>query len=129
MNQGVIKQLAGTRMAIGAGAWAVPRISGRLFGLDVDGNPQAPYLARLFGVRDIALGIGLITSSGGPQAQWLRLGIACDLADAAAGVISGRNGELPPVATVLVTGTAVLAAGMGIAAMLGGSEAPGESLT
>lgn len=122
MKQSLIRNLVGTRIAIGAGAWLMPRISGRLFGLDVAGNPQAPYLARLFGVRDVALGVGLATSRGTQRAQWLRLGVACDLADAAAGIIGGRNGELPPLTTGLVTATAVLAAGLGVAAMLGGEE-------
>ncbi len=43
------------------------RISGRLFGLDVPGNPQAPYLARLFGARDAALAYG-VQSTQGPHA-------------------------------------------------------------
>src|SRR5207245_5660578 len=55
---GTIKGLAGLRVAIGVTAWLFPNLAGRLFGLDPESNPQAPYLARLFGVRDIALGLG-----------------------------------------------------------------------
>jgi hypothetical protein len=119
MNEQLIQQLVATRAAIGAGAWLMPRFSGRLFGLDPDANPQAPYLARLFGVRDVALGVGLNSSSGAERQQWLRLGVACDLADAAAGVLAGRSGSLPKRATLLVTATALAAAAMGIAAMRG----------
>jgi hypothetical protein len=119
MNEQLIQQLVATRAAIGAGAWLMPRFSGRLFGLDPDANPQAPYLARLFGVRDVALGVGLSSSSGAERQQWLRLGVACDLADAAAGVLAGRSGSLPKRATLLVTATALAAAAMGIAAMRG----------
>jgi hypothetical protein len=105
------------RGAIGAGAWLAPRLSGRLFGLDPAGNPQAPYLGRLFGARDVALAAGLSASSGTERAKWLRVGIACDLADAAAGLLAGRRGELPKLATVMVTATALGAAALGVMAL------------
>lgn len=123
MSEQIIQGLVGVRSAIGAGAWLAPRLSGRLFGLDVDGNPQAPYLARLFGVRDVALGLGLAGSQGSQRQQWLQLGVACDLADAAAGVLAGRSGALPARAAVMVTATALVAAALGIAALQGDSRA------
>ncbi|PZR65834.1 MAG: hypothetical protein DLM63_10650 [Solirubrobacterales bacterium] len=88
-----------------------------MFGLDPDGNPQSPYLARLFGARDVALATGLNLSSGEARSLWLRIGIACDLADAAAGALGGRRGYLDPFPTFLVTATALGAAGLGVAAL------------
>lgn len=117
MNEQIVNGLVGLRAAIGAGAWLAPRLSGRLFGLDVAANPQAPYLGRLFGVRDVALAVGTSSSSGSERAQWLRLGVACDLADAVAGLLAGRRGDLPKPATFMVTTTALLAAGLGVAAL------------
>ncbi|MFL5822404.1 MAG: hypothetical protein ACJ764_03070 [Solirubrobacteraceae bacterium] len=117
MNDGAVKALTRVRAAIGAGAWLAPRLSGRLFGLDPEANPQLPYLGRLFGVRDAALAVGLGSSNGTQRAQWLQLGLACDLADAMAGVLAGRRGQLPPRSAVLVTGTALFAAGLGVAAL------------
>jgi hypothetical protein len=119
MNGGITNALIGVRGAIGVGAWAAPRFSGRLFGLDPEANPQAAYLGRLFGVRDAVLAVGLATNSGRQRAQWLQLGVVCDLADALAGVLAGRRGELPPQATVMVTATALVAAALGIAALQG----------
>jgi len=119
-NDQTIRSLAGIRVAIGTSAWATPRLAGKAFGLDADGNPQSPYLARLFGVRDIALGIGTLTTTGESQRRWLALGMLCDAADAAAGVLAGRAGYLPKVPTVLVTGVALLAAGLGAAALANG---------
>jgi hypothetical protein len=124
MSEQLVQRLVVTRTAIGAGAWLAPRLSGRLFGLDPDANPQAPYLGRLFGARDVALGVGLQSSKGLERQQWLRIGVACDLADAAAGVLAGRSGALPKHATVLVTATALLAAAMGLAAMRGEEPPP-----
>lgn len=117
-NEQIVQGLIGTRTVIGAGAWLAPRLAGRLFGLDPAANPQAPYLGRLFGVRDVALAAGL-TGSDEQRARWLRIGIACDLADAVAGLLAGRRGELPKRATMLVTATALGAAAMGIAALQG----------
>jgi len=117
VNEQILKGLVVLRGAVGVGAWLAPRFSGRLFGLDPEANPQAPYLGRLFGVRDVALAFGLSTSRGTQRVQWLQIGIACDLADAAAGVLAGRRGELPTRATVLVTATALLAATLGVVAL------------
>src|SRR5437763_13812554 len=96
-NDQAVRSLAGVRMAIGTSAWATPRLAGKAFGLDSDANPQSPYLARLFGIRDIALGIGALTSTGESRRRWLVLGLCCDAADAAAGVLAGRGGYLPKV--------------------------------
>lgn len=114
---GTLKALGGLRIAIGVASWATPRVAGRLFGLDAQENPQAPYLARLFGARDVALGWGTLGSQGDAQRRWLLAGIACDLADAAAGIAGGRAGYLPRLTTVLVTGTALSAAALGAAAL------------
>ncbi len=112
-----LQALVSTRTAIGVSSWVAPGLAGRAFGLAVAGNPQAPYLARLFGVRDIALGVGVQQTTGDARRLWLKLGIACDLADAAAGIISSRDGSLPQVSAALVTATAFVAAGLGIAAL------------
>jgi hypothetical protein len=109
--------LVTTRTAIGVGSWAAPGLAGGLFGLDVAANPQSPYLARLFGVRDLALGVGVAATQGEARKLWLKIGIACDLADAAAGVLAGRGKYLDPIPTALVTGTALLATGLGVLAL------------
>lgn len=109
----MIRNLVAVRLSIGLGAWLMPRVAGRLFGLDVKGNPQAPYIARLFGARDVALAIGTLTSDGDAETQWLRAGLGCDVADAFAGVAGWRAGYLPPITAALVTGTAVAAAAQG----------------
>ena len=48
--------LALGRIAIGATALASPDLAGKLFRLDVAANPQLPYMSRMFGSREIALG-------------------------------------------------------------------------
>lgn len=109
--------LSTLRVAVGAGAWATPNLAGRLFGLDTAANPQAPYLARLFGIRDIALAVAATQSTGSSRRLAWQLGIACDLADAAAAWLGGRNGSLSKGTVVLAGGTALAAAGLGVAAL------------
>jgi hypothetical protein len=115
--------LAGTRIAVGASSWLTPRLAGRAFGLDTANNPQSPYLARLFGVRDLALGVGALTSTGESRRRWLTLALACDAADAAAGVFAGRAGYLGKLPTAVVTAAALAGVAMGVAA-LAGDDAP-----
>lgn len=118
MNQTTaLKALAGVRLLIGVASWTTPRVAGKLFGLDAEANPQAPYLARLFGVRDVALAWGAIGTEGDARRQWLMAGLACDVADAVAGIAGGRGGYLSKPTSVLVSGTAVSAALLGVLAL------------
>src|SRR3954468_22264232 len=117
-----VQMISGLRAQIGASAWLAPNLTGKLFGLDPDSNPQAAFLARLFGVRDLALAAGTFGSTGESRTQWLRLGVACDLADAAAAYLAGRNGTVPRHAAVLAGGTPIAAAGLGVAALTQGEQ-------
>jgi hypothetical protein len=119
-----LKLLIAIRVSIGSGAWLTPRLAGRLFGLDAEANPQLPYMGRLFGVRDVVLGAGAQVSTGDSQRLWLQLGLVCDATDAAAGLIAGRNGEIPKLTTVLVTAPALLGIALGAAALQAGDQEP-----
>ena len=124
-RQQLINGLSGLRLAVGVSSWATPRVAGKLFGLDAEANPQSPYLARLFGIRDVALAWGTLSSTGSAQRQWLVAGLACDAADAVAGIVGGRAGYLPQVTSVLVTGTALSAALLGAAALANDGSSQG----
>jgi hypothetical protein len=104
-------------MAVGVASWTTPRLAGKLFGLDAEANPQSPYLARLFGARDLALAWGVLGAEGNARRQWLAAGIACDAADVLAGIAGGRGGYLPKVTSVLVSGTALSAVALGTVAL------------
>ena len=123
----MVRTITSLRIAIGVVSYLAPRLGGRLFGLDVDRNPQAPYLARLFGIRDLVLAVGALQSKGAAQKQWLQLGMACDVADVGAALLGRRDGSLPLVTTVLVGGTAVAAAGLSAAAASEVDQAPSSS--
>ena len=123
----MVRNIAFLRIAIGVVSYLMPRLGGRLFGLDVANNPQAPYLARLFGVRDLVLAVGALQSSGAAQKQWLQMGMACDVADVGAALLGRRDGSLPLATTVLVGGTAAAAAALSAAAAGEVDQAPSSS--
>jgi hypothetical protein len=85
--------------------------------LDPDSNPQSPYLARLFGVRDVAMGYGTQTATGDARRTWLMAGVAVDAADTLAAFFGGRRGYLSPVQTALLAAPAIAATAMGIMAL------------
>jgi hypothetical protein len=118
------KILSTLRIAVGAGAWLSPGIAARLFGMDAAANPQLPYMARLFGIRDIALAVGTNQTTGPSRRLWWQIGIACDLFDAVAAYLGGRCGSRSKGRVVLAGGTAVAAAGLGVAAMQADDAAP-----
>ncbi|HTX45330.1 MAG TPA: hypothetical protein VMD48_03585 [Solirubrobacteraceae bacterium] len=108
--------LPAVRFAIGAGAFAAPVLTGKAFGLSTKDNHEAVFLGRLFGIRDLALGIGQTLSSGEGNALWWQLGIVCDFGDAIAAFKMFKAGG-PKVASVLAGATALSAVGLGIAAL------------
>jgi hypothetical protein len=116
MNDISSKALPGLRLAIGIGAWTAPGLTGKLFGFDLSSDQQSTYFGRLFAIRDVALGIGALTTTGETRRLWWQLGVLCDVADAAAGMLGVRGG-IPKRAGVPATLVAVGAAGMGIAAL------------
>jgi hypothetical protein len=117
-----IKNISVVRAVVGAVAWIAPRPAGRLFGLDSDANPQAPYLGRLFGARDVALACGTLTTGGEAQDRWLMAGLGCDVADAAAGIAAWRGGYLSSLSGLLVTAAALNGVVLGVVALRGGGD-------
>jgi hypothetical protein len=118
-SEDAVKTITRIRLPIGLGAWLTPVLASKLFGLDAANNPQSPYLARLFGARDVALAAGVLQSTGEARRTWLRIGLACDVADAAAGIIGGREGYLSPFASALVTAPALVGVALGARALQG----------
>jgi hypothetical protein len=91
------------RLTFGVAAWLAPRSVGNAIGLDVSGNPQAVYLARIVAVRDLVLACGALGTDGAVQRQWLLAGLVCDSADTLAGVAAGRGGYLPKRTSAYLT--------------------------
>jgi hypothetical protein len=105
-----IVSLAAMRIGIGALAWARPDLAARLFGLQSP-DGQARYLWRLFGVRDVLVGLGTVSGTGPRRRVWARVGLACDVADGAAGALS-RN-DVPRAGAAAMVGVPAAAVAFG----------------
>ncbi|PRC43979.1 hypothetical protein C6A85_000000102570 [Mycobacterium sp. ITM-2017-0098] len=85
-------------------------MAAKMFGFSgTDG--QSRYLWRLFGVRDVLVGLGTVTASGPRRRTWARVGLACDVADGAAGVL-GRT-EVNRVSAAAMVGVPAAAVAFG----------------
>ena len=104
------------RLLVGGASYLAPGLSARLSGFDPDGNPQAAYWARLFGVRDVVLGLGALQAEGEARRRIVRLTAACDAADLVSTLAGRRAGYLSPAATALASGVAITAGAVAAAA-------------
>ena len=121
-SDAAVKNLSVLRIVVGLLAWLAPNLAGRAFMLDVPGNPQAPYLARLFGVRDVFLGVVTAQANGAARGKLLAAGIAVDSADAAAALLGARSGYFSKSTGTLLAVPAVAAAAMGMLALQGNAK-------
>lgn len=115
------RTLVGVRFVLGLSSWLTPRFFMRALWMDPQANPQAGYMARLFGIRDITLGLGLVLTHGSSRRLWWGLGMLCDLGDLLSGVLSARHGELPSQPRVLapmLVAAGAIGASLGAAALL-----------
>lgn len=111
-----VNGLALGRIAIGATALASPDLAAKLFRLDLARNPQLPYLSRMFGSREIALGAITLLAKGKARRKLIALGIAVDGADAFAGYDAMKSGS---VSQSVGVGLTVPAVGAVIAGAIG----------
>jgi hypothetical protein len=109
---------AAGRFLVGATSWAAPRRATRLMGLDIKA-PAGSYWARLFGIRDVVLGAGLVLADeGDDRRRWRVMGIASDVMDAVAGEIAARESGAKGASRWLLPGFAAFAAALGVAGLL-----------
>jgi len=119
------RSLVPSRRALTTGRFIVaathlfaPRLTTRLFRLTADGTPAIPY-ARMFAIRNAALGLGLLRLDNftKPQ-QFLALNIVMDAVDAAAFLDAGARREVSRTSTVLTASVALSAVVAGTAAYI-----------
>ena len=84
------------RIAVGAWFVVLPGLAGRMW----IGSPAAErpvkVLARAFGVRDLALGLGVLIAldRGAPVRGWIEAGLLSDAVDTCASLLAGSS--IPP---------------------------------
>src|SRR4051812_39041508 len=106
------------RIAVGTLALAKPELAAKSFQLDPAANPQVPYLLRLFGSREIVLGLVTLLARGRSRSGLVGLGIGVDAADAATAVLAMRDGTVSKRTAYTLIGPAVGAIGSGVVGLL-----------
>lgn len=84
------------RIAVGAAFVLFPGLAGRMWiGSDAVRRP-VKVLARAFGVRDLAIGLGIVIAldRGTPVRGWIEAGALSDAIDTAASLLAGSS--IPP---------------------------------
>lgn len=109
-----VTSIAIVRIAVGALSVARPELAAKAFRLDHANNPQMSYMTRMFGSREVALGLTTLVSKGRSRRALTALGIAVDGADAFAGYDAGRTGAVSQSTSGLLTAPAVLAVAGGL---------------
>src|SRR4051794_16130934 len=105
------------RIAIGAAALANPDATAKMFRLEPTTNPQIPYMTRLFGSREIALGVITLLARGKTQRGAIGLGVLVDAADAGAGYLAMQDGSVSRKTAMTLAVPALGAAASGVLAL------------
>jgi hypothetical protein len=105
------------RIVVGVLSFAQPALAAKLFGLDIENNPQGPYLARLFGSREVALGASTLLARGKTRRNLVLAGVGVDLADAATGVLGIQDKSVPVRPGAMLVAPALGAVLAGIAGL------------
>ena len=114
------KTLAGLRTGLGVASLLAPRVTGGVFGIDAEANPAAPYLARLFGARELFMAAPVLLDLDGIDQRLLaEYGMAVDAADTVAALLAGVSGSLSWRASIPAATIAGIAVWLGIEATSG----------
>jgi hypothetical protein len=114
------------RIAIGAAFVLFPGIAGRMWiGSDAARRP-VKVLARAFGARDLAIGLGVVIAldRGTPARGWIEAGVFSDAIDTAASLLAG--GSIPAAIRwpAIALGAGSTAAGARLAPQFSDSTEP-----
>ena len=112
------RALIGLRLALGAAAYIVPSEAARMFGIDAEESPAMDSAVRLFGARELALGLGLVGKTG--ATRWLMLGMMSDGLDALTVILGARDRRLGQQTIVVGGGLATAAVLLGVRSIVGG---------
>lgn len=106
------------RIAVGAVALARPEAAAKALQLDPTTNPQLPYVARLFGSREIALGLVTLFARGKGRTSVVTLGVLVDAADVGAAYVAMKEGSVSQRSAGALIGPAVGAIAAGLTSIV-----------
>ena len=83
------------RLANGSLALFAPDVLGKRLGVATKDSPGLGYGLRLFGVRTVLLGLGLLRARNDAESPVVRQALVVHTADTAAALVVMQRGELP----------------------------------
>lgn len=108
--------MAVTRVGAGVLTYANPELSAKVSGIK-GGSESSAYTARLFGSRDAALGLAVLSGNRSVRRNALRMGVVIDALDCAAAVMDAKRGKLTAAGSALLIGGAAAFAVLGVVAL------------
>jgi len=106
--------LAQGRLAVGVTAIVAPRLAARAMGIDPAANPATPYLARMFGAREVYMAVPfLLPVPGLDESELASRAVAVDALDAGASLLAGARGLIPWRSALPATAVAILGSWLG----------------
>jgi hypothetical protein len=105
------------RIAVGTLAVANPDLVAKTLQLDASANPQLSYVTRLFGTREIALGLVTLLARGKNRRNLTVAGILVDAADGAIGYVGMKDGTVSKRTAFTLIGPAIGAVGSGLSGL------------
>jgi hypothetical protein len=119
---------ARARIAVGAAFVLFPGLAGRMWiGSDAARRP-VKVLARAFGVRDLAIGLGAVIAldRGTPVRGWIEAGVLSDAVDTTASLLAGGSIPAGIRLPVIAIGAGSTAVGASLAPQFG--DEPSEPI-
>jgi len=105
------------RFIVGAISWFFPAVMTRMMLIDARTNPALAYALRLFGVRDVLMGVLILAPQGDAREQQLCIGVAIDLIDVIASGIAGFTGQTSKRSGILCCSAGLIGASLGAASL------------
>jgi hypothetical protein len=116
-----------SRVGIGLALIANPRLVTGMWLGRPSFHPAAKVLARALGIRDLAIGLGVLAAAGSGRSPrpWLVAGALADAFDVVATIIEADS--LPDTAVPVVVATGGAGAAIGLYALLGDDDGGARS--
>ena len=87
--------LALIRLFNGLAALVVPGVLLGRLGVDVNANPAAAYVCRMFGIRTVLIGVELLVQSGDRRTENVKRAVLIHASDTVAAWLATMSGQFP----------------------------------
>ncbi len=89
------RSLAAVRTGVGVVMLLTPHVLPQVLGVDAAARARTSWLVQMLGVREVALGAGVLSADrSGDARTWALAGSACDVVDALAVAAAVRRGAV-----------------------------------